>query len=392
MGADRWRRTGVLTFDGNEKMQKKVTFEKIREHLCDTYNETFSYGTVVQLCIARNKRHRAAKNYHGVAKVTSRRARKGFQLKLNPDAHWSSAFYKALDFVQFKDGTNITIINRDDAAGYRLDTLATNSQHRTLVVRGKQTVTTHTDYVNRYPSVLQTTNYNFTGTKTTGELYAGIVKPVKIFPKNPAQHFADLKMFSSIPELQPAFINPISGDAKEIECIRVDGAGDEGPAHLEVQFWWTVRYIEEKKLITMVTSRSSGSSFLNRVELQNGCLALARANLFIPSTLNEMPINTDTGLIDYDILTSDLNQAADIYIERVNHCPCGDTNIHIFKGADSTELQKKRTKLMTFLKGSQKKKDELFSDDPELFKYFQQVWSVRENHMHLGLPMQYIFY
>lgn len=211
----------------------------------------------------------------------------------------------------------------------------------------------------------------------------------EIFPKNPAQHFADLKMLSSIPEPQPAFINPISGDAKEIECIRVDGAGDEGPAHLEVQFWWTVRHIEEKELITMVTSQISGSSFLNRVELQNGCLALVHTNLFIPSTLNGMPINTDTGLIDYDILTS--NQAAHIYIERVNHCPCGDTYIHIFKGADSTELQKKRTKLMTFLKGSQKKKDELFSDDPELFKYFQQVWSVRENHMHLGLPMQYIF-
>ena len=338
------------------------------------YGETFSHGTVVQLCVARNKRHRAAKNYRGVAKVTSRRARKGFQLKFNPDAHWSSAFYRALDYVQFRDGTNVSIINRDDAAGYRLDTLATNNQHRTLVVDGKQTVTTHTDYVNRYPSVLQTTCYNFTGTKTTGELCAGVVKPVKVFPKNPAQRFADLKMLSSVPELQPAFINHLSGKPKKIECVRVDGAGDEGPAHLEVQFWWTVRHIEESKLVTMVTSRSSGSSYLNRVELQNGCLALAHANLFIPSTLNGMPINPDTGSVDMAIVTSNLNQAADIYIQRVNQCSCGDTKVHLFKGADSTPFQLKRTKLMTFLKGSKKKKEALRQDDPALFDYFSRTW------------------
>ncbi len=40
------------------------------------------------------------KRYKGVAKVTSRRARKGFMLKYNlkynPDAHWSAAFYRNL--------------------------------------------------------------------------------------------------------------------------------------------------------------------------------------------------------------------------------------------------------------------------------------------------------
>jgi len=46
--------------------------------------------------------------------------------------------------------------------------------------------TTHTDYVNRYPSSLQTTSYNFTGTKNTQEVCVGVVKGAKIFPKNPA--------------------------------------------------------------------------------------------------------------------------------------------------------------------------------------------------------------
>jgi hypothetical protein len=33
VGADSWRRTGVLTFDGNTKLAQKVTYERIRAHL-----------------------------------------------------------------------------------------------------------------------------------------------------------------------------------------------------------------------------------------------------------------------------------------------------------------------------------------------------------------------
>ena len=50
--------------------------------------------------------------------------------KCNLDTHWSGAV------ILFKDGANTTIINRDDASGLRLDTPATKSQHRTLVVNG----------------------------------------------------------------------------------------------------------------------------------------------------------------------------------------------------------------------------------------------------------------
>ena len=66
---------------------------------------------------------------------------------------------------------------------------------------------------------------------------AGLVKPAKVFPKNPAQHASDLDKLASAPELKPAFLNPHIGKPKSIACIRVDGAGDEGPGHLEVQYW-----------------------------------------------------------------------------------------------------------------------------------------------------------
>ena len=103
MGADAWRRTGVRTFDGNKKVGKKCTYKRIQQHLQEVYNCHFSYGSVVQLCVARNRRRSSAKRYRGLAQVTSRRARKGFQLKLNPDTHWSAALYRNLDVLQYTD-------------------------------------------------------------------------------------------------------------------------------------------------------------------------------------------------------------------------------------------------------------------------------------------------
>lgn len=68
VGADMWRRTGVLTFDGNTKV-KQVTFNRIREHLQSVYKRKFSHGSVVLLCVARNKRT-SAQRYKAVAHVT----------------------------------------------------------------------------------------------------------------------------------------------------------------------------------------------------------------------------------------------------------------------------------------------------------------------------------
>ena len=79
--------------------------------------------------------------------------------------------------------------------------MVTHSQHPSPMVRGEQVLTTHMDYVRKYPSTLLTTSYNFTETKTTPELCAGVVKASKIYPKNPSQHLADLEMLESSDEL-----------------------------------------------------------------------------------------------------------------------------------------------------------------------------------------------
>lgn len=384
IGADAWRRTGVLTFDGNTKVNCKVTYERIRQHIMKVYNRKFSYGTVVQLCIARNKRRLSAKRYKGLAKVTSRRSRKGFMLKYNPDAHWSAAFYRNLNVIQYTDGRDIVNINRDDASGFRLDTMATHRLHCTPMVQGSETKTTYTDYVPKYKAVIQTTSYNFSKTETTLELCAGVVKPVGLFLNNPMQHALDLEMLEESAELKSAFINPLTNQRKLIECIGVDGAADEGLSHEEVQFVWTARHIVKATQVTLVTARNSGSSYLNRVELQNGCLALAHANLFIPSTLGGTC--TESGKVNKEKYKENMELATEVYINRVNGCPCGDTVIHLFKGADSSQQQENRQYILQYLKGSKKR---LKKENPAMYEYCEQVWNVRSNHM---VPSQYIFY
>ena len=390
VGADKWRRTGLLTFDGNVGDVQKVTYEKIRQHLQTEYNRTFAYGTVVQLCVARNKRRKSALRYQGVAQVTTRRARKGFQLRYNPDLHWSNSFYRGLNKLQLTDGRDIININRDDASGFRLDTLVTHKQYATPAVQDSPILTTHTDYVNRYPSTLQTTSYNFTGTENTPERCVGVVKAVPLFLKNPAQHASDFNMLKSMEDLQTTTFLNSNGQQKSIVCVRVDGAVDEGPSHEEVQFWWTLEHLQSVRTATLVTARSSGSSFLNRVELQNGCLTRGHANLFIPSTLNGYPIVQ--GKLDEDILKSNLKAAIDVYINRVNKSPCGRTVINLYSGSDSVEFQQYRENLKVFLKGGKTKKERLQISQPNLYEMFEKVWTVRSNHMVTGYPPQYVFF
>ena len=214
-------------------------------HLQEFYKHKFGYGTVVQLCVARNRRRLSATRYKAVAQVTSRRARKGFQLKYNPDSHWSCALYKGPSLIQYTDGRNVLNLNRDDAAGFRLDILATHQLHCSPTVKGQEILTTRTDYINSYPSTLQITSYLFSKTETTGELCFGVVKG-GVYPKNPAQHMEDFEMLEKSSTVLPALVNPTNLEQKPIECIRVDGGGDEGPSHIEVQFWWTLRHLKNQ--------------------------------------------------------------------------------------------------------------------------------------------------
>ena len=130
------------------------------------------FRCVLLVIIAQN----ASANYKGVAKVTCRRARKGFEIKYNPDSHWSNAFYQGLDTVQYKDGRDKLLLNRDDLSAFRLDSMCTSNKAPTHCMQGQPALTTKTDYQARYHNTLQTTSYNFTASENTGEVCIGVVK------------------------------------------------------------------------------------------------------------------------------------------------------------------------------------------------------------------------
>ena len=173
-------------------------------------------------------------------------------------------------------------------------------------------------------------------------------------------------MLQEQPELHSVFCNT-EGDPKPIECIRVDGARNEEPSHEEVQYWWTERHLAQAKVVTLVTTRSSGSSYLNRGELQNGCLARAHSNLFILSTLDGSPISNETGKIDYDVLHKNLSTASDVYIQRCNHTPIGLTEINLYRGA-KFDLNKWEN-LLVYLKSSKNERRKLQEENPEHYMH-----------------------
>ena len=87
-----------------------------------------------------------------------------------------------------------------------------------------------------------------------------------------------------------------------------------------------------------------------------------------------------------------MTTAMDIYINRVDKCPCGETCIHLCKGADSSDLQERRAHLIQYLKGTIKEKQVLEQQHKELYDHFEKIWGLRNRHLVEGLPSQYLFY
>ena len=144
---------------------------------------------------------------------------------------------------------------------------------------------------------------------------------------------------------------------------------------------------------TLISAHNSGASYLNRVELQNGCLAQGHANLFIPSTLSGTNIDPKTGKLDPERFRRNMKLATEVYINRVNHCPCGETVIELYEGADSTEMQKLRESLIVYLKGTKVNQEKLKTEQRDLYDYFQKIWELRNRHLiHKDIPLQYLFF
>ena len=81
-------------------------------------------------------------------------------------------------------------------------------------------------------------------------------------------------------------------------------------------------------------------------------------------------------------------------IDRVSGAPCGESEITLVQGARdevSQACNDSRADLVTFLNGKSSEKQQLLDTKPEVYKSFQEIWTVRNNHMIKNLPAQYVF-
>ena len=62
------------------------------------------------------------------------------------------------------DGTDKLALNRDDQAGFPMDSLINHNKHSTLCIQRNVPLATYWGFVTKYPVVQQTRSYNFTET------------------------------------------------------------------------------------------------------------------------------------------------------------------------------------------------------------------------------------
>ena len=109
---------------------------------------------------------------------------------------------------------------------------------------------------------------------------------------------------------------------------------------------------------------------------ENGCLAIAHANLYIPSTIHGSNCD-EMGAVDHDKLKKNLATPSDVYISRCDKTPFAGSQIHLFKGCNndlSKKLQERRPLLLTFLTWSKKAKASPKEQHPLFYDYFTDVW------------------
>ena len=94
----------------------------------------------------------------------------------------------------------------------------------------------------------------------------------------------------------------------------------------------------------MVTSRFSRGSYLNKVDLQNGCLSVGHSN------------KDAMGQIDKEKQKENLEAATYVYISAVDGSSCCGTKIHFTKGATGSTANsyEERRENLIFFRGIKK--------------------------------------
>ena len=75
----------------------------------------------------------------------------------------------------------------------------------------------------------------------------------------------------------------------------------------------------------------------------------------------------------------------------MDKAPCAGTEIHLYRGADSTSYQCENDLVLTYFKGHEEAKKRLRKDHPDEFNRIKRILDLRKRHMRKDVPIKYIF-
>ena len=76
-----------------------------------------------------------------------------------------------------------------------------------------------------------------------------------------------------------------------------------------------------------------------------------------------------------------IKTAINVYKERVDGTKAMETEISLYPGIEDSMYHRRRQDLLVYLTGTKSAKNELKHDKPKLWKYFEKIWLLRENHL-----------
>ena len=294
VGADAGRRDGSITLNrvapthGQQDGSKHVGFRRIKIELERRFGYVVSTAAVIELGIARNKRHTSAARYKGVVSLRMRRSVKRVSEE-HLDTRAQRAAFRTGHFIRDRCSQHVVChFERDDHSMIRMDSSATTNQHATATV-GEGAGAPQHDYMNSdVASSIYATTIRGPAMSDGCEVNIAVVKLAKLSPSNPTQHFADLYMLqeSQSPEVRRLYRTP-EGGYKPVLQMEVDSGSDECLRGVETRFLAAEAAmggpLKKKEMIRAqvgTVARAAADTALNVVERVNGCETQAAATFF----------------------------------------------------------------------------------------------------------------
>jgi hypothetical protein len=219
VGADAGRRDSSITLNraaptkGQQDGSKHVGFRRIKIDLERRFGYVVSAAAVIELGIARNKRHTSAARYKGVVSLRMRRSVKRVS-ETHLDTRAQRAAFRTGHFVRDRcSQDSVCHFERDDHSMIRMDSSATTNQHATATV-GEGAGAPQHDYMNPdIASSIYATTIRGSAMSDGCEVNIAVVKLAKLSPSSPTQHFADFYMLqeSQSAEVRRLYRTPEGG-------------------------------------------------------------------------------------------------------------------------------------------------------------------------------------